>query len=35
LGIGISGYVKTAHGGIFGVVLYEVIGAAANMQAGK
>jgi hypothetical protein len=35
LGSGISGYVKTAHGGIFGVVLCEVIGAAANIQAGK
>jgi hypothetical protein len=34
LGSGINGYVKTAHGGIFGVVLDEVMGTAANMQAG-
>jgi hypothetical protein len=35
LGSGINGYAKTAHGGIFGVVLDEVMGTAANMQAGE
>lgn len=34
-GSGINGYAKTAHGGIFGVVLDEVMGTAANMQAGE
>jgi hypothetical protein len=33
LGNGINEYAKTAHGGIFGVELDEVIGTAANMQA--
>jgi hypothetical protein len=31
---GVNGYAKTAHGGIFGVVLDEVMGTAANMQSG-
>jgi hypothetical protein len=35
VGSGINGYAKTAHGGIFGVVLDEVMGTAANMQAGE
>ena len=34
LASGINGYAKTAHGGFFGVVLDEVMGTAANMQAG-
>lgn len=34
LGSGMNGYAKTAHGGVFGVVLDEVMGTAANMQAG-
>jgi hypothetical protein len=34
LGSQINGYAKTAHGGFFGVVLDEVMGTAANMQAG-
>lgn len=34
LGSGINGYAKTAHGGFFGVVLDEVMGTAANLQAG-
>jgi len=32
---GVNGYAKTAHGGFYGVVLDEVMGTAANMQAGK
>jgi len=31
---GINGYAKTAHGGMYGVILDEVMGTAANMQAG-
>jgi len=31
---GMNGYANTAHGGIFGVVLDEVCGTAANMQCG-
>lgn len=34
LGSGVNGYAKTVHGGFFGVVLDEVMGTAANMQAG-
>ena len=34
VGSGINGYVGTAHGGVFGVILDEVMGTAANMQAG-
>lgn len=34
LGSGINGYAKTAHGGFYGVVLDEVMGTAANLQAG-
>lgn len=34
MGGGMNGHAKTAHGGIFGVVLDEVMGTAANMQAG-
>jgi hypothetical protein len=30
---GVNGYAKTAHGGFYGVVLDEVMGTAANMQA--
>ncbi|KAH7407284.1 HotDog domain-containing protein [Cadophora sp. MPI-SDFR-AT-0126] len=32
---GVNGYAKTAHGGFFGVVLDEVMGTAANLQAAK
>ncbi|KAG4437831.1 hypothetical protein IFR05_006677 [Cadophora sp. M221] len=32
---GVNGYAKTAHGGFFGVVLDEVMGTAANMQAAQ
>jgi len=32
---GINGFAGTAHGGFYGVVLDEVCGTAANMQAGK
>jgi len=35
LGSGINGYAKTAHGGFFGVVLDEVMGTAANLQAAQ
>jgi hypothetical protein len=28
-----AGYANTEHGAIFGVVLYEVVGTAANLQA--
>lgn len=34
LGEGVNGYAGTAHGGFFGVVLDEVMGTAANAQAG-
>lgn len=34
-GTGLNGYANTAQGGFFGVVLDEVMGTAANMQAGK
>ncbi|KAH8687389.1 HotDog domain-containing protein [Tricladium varicosporioides] len=30
---GVNGFAKTMHGGVFGVVLDEVCGTAANMQA--
>ncbi|KAE8450794.1 hypothetical protein EG329_005707 [Mollisiaceae sp. DMI_Dod_QoI] len=32
---GVNGYAKTAHGGFFGVVLDEVMGTAANLQAAQ
>ena len=32
---GFNGYAKTAHGGVFGVILDEVMGTAANMQSGS
>ncbi|PVH83888.1 hypothetical protein DL98DRAFT_105009 [Cadophora sp. DSE1049] len=31
----VNGYAKTAHGGFFGVVLDEVMGTAANLQAAQ
>jgi hypothetical protein len=35
LGSGVNGFAKTAHGGFYGVVLDEVMGSAAQMQAGE
>ncbi|EPE30507.1 Thioesterase/thiol ester dehydrase-isomerase [Glarea lozoyensis ATCC 20868] len=35
LGLGVSGFAKTAHGGVLAVMLDEVLGTAANMQAEK
>ncbi|KAH7357118.1 HotDog domain-containing protein [Rhexocercosporidium sp. MPI-PUGE-AT-0058] len=35
LNSGVNGYAKTAHGGFFGVVLDEVMGTAANLQAAQ
>lgn len=32
---GVNGFAGTAHGGFYGVVLDEVCGTTANMQAGK
>jgi acyl-coenzyme A thioesterase PaaI-like protein len=35
LGSGVNGFAKTAHGGFYGVVLDEVMGSAAQMQASE
>ncbi|CZR52686.1 uncharacterized protein PAC_02563 [Phialocephala subalpina] len=35
VGSGVNGYAKTAHGGFYGVVLDEVMGTAANLQAAQ
>lgn len=35
LGSGVNGFAKTALGGFYGVVLDEVMGSAAQMQAGE
>jgi acyl-coenzyme A thioesterase PaaI-like protein len=34
-GSGMNGYANTAHGGVYGVMLDEVMGTAANMQCGR